>query len=296
MKPPGLASAVKEDLPSQHVPLSLPCLRRGETAPSRHRPGISELIRPTSVTLAILACLDASPASAVLIPEDTYTTPFQVLAGEEKTFVGGTVISPLPPFPPQLGGSGVRVLGGTAIFDPHLGDGTPIHINVSGNAIDGLYLNGGSIVVNPGGTYVYATGGSVRGIYNVISTAVPSQFDGAEVYVTTDYVGSDALRTYGAMATTVLRDSTLTTLRDTSIGAQVWRGAKADLRNTAISTRVSGHMACRFSKVAVRSRPRTDLSRRKAPRLTPFSFNQVENSPARAPPCTRRAWEPLASM
>ncbi|TLP68577.1 hypothetical protein FEA48_29455, partial [Pseudomonas nitroreducens] len=133
----------------------------------------------------------------------------------------------------------MRVIGGTAIFDPHLGDGTPIRINVSGNAIDGLYLNGGNIVVNPGGTYIHATGGSVRGIYNVGTTALNSQFDGAEVYVTTDYISSIALRTYGVMASTVLRDSTLTTLRDDSKGAEVWQGAKADLRNTAISTQGS---------------------------------------------------------
>lgn len=192
--------------------------------------------RRTRLTLALFTAFSVQPAMADLVPEATYTTPFQIRTGEEKTFVGGTVISPAPPYPPLLGGTGIQVYGGTAILDPRLGSGTPIYINVNGNAIDGLYVSGGKIEVKPGGTYVYATGGSVRGIYNVLSTPEASEFDGTNVYVTTDYAGSIGLRTYGPMATTVLRDSSLTTLRGTSAGAEVWQGAHADLHNTTILT------------------------------------------------------------
>ncbi|WP_415823436.1 autotransporter outer membrane beta-barrel domain-containing protein, partial [Achromobacter aegrifaciens] len=190
------------------------------------------------VAIGLAAALSGSATLAEIIPQGTYTTPFRVVTGEEKTFVGGTVITPIPPYPPPLGGTGIQVQGGLAILDPSLGDGTPIRISVNGNAIDGLYVrSGGQLIVRPGGVYVYATGGSVRGIYNVGSTGLPSQFDGSNVYVTTDFADSHALRTYGADATTILRDSTLTTLQNGSKGAEVWQGAKANLYNTAILTK-----------------------------------------------------------
>lgn len=227
----GLASALKDSSVSTRIAILQTLFRRG-----RSRKGLLPRLRPTPLSLAILAALGGASASADEVPEGTYSSPFQIRTGEEKTFVGGTVIAPTPPYPAQLGGTGIQVIGGTAILDPESGNGTPIRINVNGDAIDGLYVSGGRIQVNPGGTYIHATGGSVRGIYNVKSTGQSSQFDGTDVYVTTDYIDSHALRTYGAMATTVLRDSTLTTLRDGSKGAEVWQGAKADLRNTAIST------------------------------------------------------------
>ena len=190
------------------------------------------------LAIGLAATLSGTETIADVVPENTYTTPFQVVAGEEKTFVGGTVIRPAPPYPALLGGTGIQVQGGLAILVPTLGDGTPIRISVNGDAIDGLYVrSGGKIEVRPGGVYVYATGGSVRGIYNVGSTGLPAQFDGSNVYVTTDFVDSHALRTYGAAATTVLRDSTLTTLQNGSKGAEVWQGAKADLHGTAILTK-----------------------------------------------------------
>ncbi|MDF8360380.1 autotransporter outer membrane beta-barrel domain-containing protein, partial [Achromobacter anxifer] len=190
------------------------------------------------IALGLAATLGGSAAFADVVPEGTYTTPFRVVTGEEKTFVGGTVITPKPPYPPQMGGTGIQVQGGLAILDPSLGAGTPIRISVSGNAIDGLYVkSGGKMVIRPGGVYVYATGGNVRGIYNVGATGLPAEFDGSNVYVTTDFVDSHALRTYGADATTILRNSTLTTLQNGSKGAEVWQGAKADLRDTAILTK-----------------------------------------------------------
>jgi len=190
------------------------------------------------VAIGLAATLSASSSIAEVIPEGTYTTPFRVVTGEEKTFVGGTVITPKPPYPASMGGTGIQVQGGLAILDPSLGDGTPIRIGVNGDAIDGLYVRtGGRMEVKPGGVYVYATGGSVRGIYNVGSQGLPAQFDGTNVYVTTDFTGSHALRTYGASATTVLRNATLTTLQNGSKGAEVWQGAKAELHDTAILTK-----------------------------------------------------------
>lgn len=189
------------------------------------------------VAVGLAATFGGSATFAEEIPQGTYTIPFQVVAGQEKTFVGGTVIRPEPPYPPHMGGTGIQVQGGLAILDPSLGNGTPIRISVNGNAIDGLYVkSGGRMEIRPGGVYVYATGSDVRGIYNVGVSGLPAQFDGSNVYATTDFAGSHALRTYGASATTIMRDSTLTTLQNGSKGAEVWQGAKADLRGTAIST------------------------------------------------------------
>lgn len=194
--------------------------------------------RAARVAITLAASLSGAASMAEVIPQGTYTIPFRVVTGEEKTFVGGTVITPKPPYPQNMGGTGIQVQGGLAILDPSLGDGTPIRISVNGDAIDGLYVrSGGRMEVKPGGVYVYATGGSVRGIYNVGSAGLPAQFDGTNVYVTTDFAGSHALRTFGASATTVMRDSTLTTLQDGSKGAEVWQGAKAELHNTAILTK-----------------------------------------------------------
>lgn len=226
-----LATALRELSSDIRIAALRVAFRRG-----RNCTGPSSLFRPTPLSLAILAAIGSASASADEVPVNNYSTPFQIRAGDEKTFVGGTVISPTPPYPAQLGGTGIQVFGGTAILDPKLGLGTPIRINVNGDAIDGLYVSGGLINVNPGGTYIYAGGGDVRGIYNVGTTAQSSQFDGADLYITTDYVDSYALRTYGSMATTVLRNSTLTTLRDDSKGAEVWQGAKVELRDTAILT------------------------------------------------------------
>ena len=192
----------------------------------------------TRVVIGLVATFNGTASFAAVVPQGTYTTPFRVVTGEERTFVGGTVITPVPPYPLGMGGTGIQVQGGLAILDPSLGAGTPIRISVNGDAIDGLYVrSGGRMEVKPGGVYVHATGGSVRGIYNVGSAGLPAQFDGTNVYVTTDFVGSHALRTYGASATTVMRSSTLTTLQNGSKGAEVWQGAKAELHDTAILTK-----------------------------------------------------------
>ena len=208
------------------------CATHEKPSPAVQPPGFA-----VRVAFGLATSLSGSAGLADVVPEGTYTTPFQVVSGQEKTFVGGTIITPIPPYPPPMGGTGIQVQGGLAILDPSLGAGTPIRIRVSGNAIDGLYVrSGGRMEIRPGGVYVYATGGSVRGIYNVGSTGLPAQFDGSDVYVTTDFLDSHALRTYGADATTVMRNSTLTTLQNGSKGAEVWQGAKAELYDTAIAT------------------------------------------------------------
>ncbi|CAB3706839.1 hypothetical protein LMG3458_02978 [Achromobacter deleyi] len=194
--------------------------------------------RLAPLTVALFAAFAAMPVLAQEVPQGTYTEPFQVRDGEEKVFVGGTIINPTPPYPAQMGGTGIQVIGGSAILDPSRGDGSPIRINVSGNAIDGLYVrSGGKIEVKAGGTYIHAGGGDVRGIYNVGTGAAASEFDGTNVYVTTDFFDSHALRSFGVQATTVLHDSTLTTLQDNSKGVELWQGAGAELNQVDIQTR-----------------------------------------------------------
>lgn len=144
-----LATALRELSSDIRIAALRVAFRRG-----RNCTGPSSLFRPTPLSLAILAAIGSASASADEVPVNNYSTPFQIRAGDEKTFVGGTVISPTPPYPAQLGGTGIQVFGGTAILDPKLGLGTPIRINVNGDAIDGLYVSGGLINVNPGGTYI----------------------------------------------------------------------------------------------------------------------------------------------
>lgn len=204
--------------------------RKGARRPGRLMP----------LTLAVLLALSglAQAQSTVYVAPGFYDDGFTAKAGDPTLVIqGDTTISPSFPVPAQQGLTGVQVkAGGHIIVDPAT---APVWINIKGDEVDGLYVAGGNLEVRQGGTYVYAqaanTGKTVRGIYNVGASAA-SRFDGTQVYVTTDWASSDALRTYGAQASTVLRDSTLTTLRDNSYGARSWDGAQIQMQDTHVRT------------------------------------------------------------
>ncbi|KCB50569.1 outer membrane autotransporter barrel domain protein [Bordetella hinzii 1277] len=195
-------------------------------------------IAPLVVALAMAFSLPLQ-AQQVYGP-GTINQPIKVQgAGNSVIIEGGTTITPQEPYPEHYSGTGVQVLSGAeATLKANEG---AIHINVHGHASDGLFVGAGKITVNGGGTYINVVTDdnddsiNSRGIYTVGESG-RSEFDGTDVFVTTQGSASDALRSYGKLATVGLHNATLTTSGDRSRGVTAWGGTEITLDHTAIST------------------------------------------------------------
>ncbi|WP_167383634.1 autotransporter outer membrane beta-barrel domain-containing protein [Bordetella genomosp. 12] len=168
------------------------------------------------------------------------TDPISVTgAGNSVVIEGGTTITPTPPYPANLGGTGVQVFNG-AQATLKANDGA-IYINTHGNAADGLYVSSGKITVLGGGTYItvdtpeHDDNINSRGIYTVGDSA-RAELQATDIFITTKGSESDAVRSYGNQATIELNHATLTTTGERSSGVVGWGGAEFIMTETAIET------------------------------------------------------------
>ncbi|CAM4333231.1 autotransporter outer membrane beta-barrel domain-containing protein [Bordetella pseudohinzii] len=192
---------------------------------------------PLVVALAAAFALPAQ-AQPIVYGPGLVEQPIRV-GGGSAIIEGGTTISPQPPYPEHHSGTGVQVYGGgEATLKANEG---AIYINAHGHSADGLFVGEGKITVNGGGTYINVVTDdtddniNARGIYTA-GDAGRSEFEGTDVFVTTQGSNSDGLRSYGQQATVKLNNATLTTSGDRSRGVTSWGGAEITLDNTGITT------------------------------------------------------------